>query len=117
MNFLASLESAVKEGENPVVDQTGHEAGHETRHESGEKSREKSRENTIVENIVENLATMRGKIVRYIWNNPNATADSIAKEVGIAPRNVQVHLKNLQEQGIIRRIGSDKGGHWEIIAE
>ena len=69
------------------------------------------------DNIVENLSTMRAKIVRYIWNNPNATADSIAKEVGIAPRNVQVHLKNLQEQSIIRRIGPDKGGHWEIITE
>ena len=105
MNFLASLESTVKEGDIHVVDQTGHETGHE------------SRENTIVDNIVENLSTMRAKIVRYIWNNPNATADSIAKEVGIAPRNVQVHFKNLQEQGIIRRVGPDKGGHWEIITK
>jgi len=89
----------------PVTDQTGHETGHE------------SRENAIVENIVENLSTMRAKIVRYIWKNPNATADSIANEVGIAPRNVQVHLMNLQEQGIIRRVGPDKGGHWEIITK
>ena len=26
-------------------------------------------------------------------------------------------LKNLREQGFIRRIGPDKGGHWEIINE
>ena len=106
---IITPESTVKEGDIPVTDQTGHETGHE------------SRENAIVENIVENivanLSTMRAKIVRYIWKNPNATADSIAKEVGIAPRNVQVHLKNLQEQGIIRRVGPDKGGHWEIITK
>ena len=32
MNFLASLESTVKEGDIHVVDQTGHETGHETKH-------------------------------------------------------------------------------------
>ena len=43
------------------------------------------------------------------------TAETIAKETGIASRNVQVHLRKLQEKGIIRRVGPDKGGHWEII--
>lgn len=60
---------------------------------------------------------MRAKIVRYIWKNPNATAVSITKEVGIAPRNVQVHLKNLQKQGIIRRVSSNKGGHMEVVTK
>ena len=63
---------------------------------------------SIVENIVEKLSTTR--------KNPNATAQSISKEINIASRNVQEHLRKLQEQGVIRRIGPDKGGHWEIIA-
>ena len=70
----------------------------------------------IVDSIVEKLSTTRAKIVRIIWKNPNATAQSISKEINIASRNVQEHLRKLQEQGVIRRIGSDKGGHWEIIA-
>ncbi len=70
----------------------------------------------IAENIVEKLSTTRAKIVRIIWKNPNATAQSISKEINIASRNVQEHLRKLQEQGVIRRIGPDKGGHWEIIA-
>ena len=70
----------------------------------------------ITENIVEKLSTTRAKIVRIIWKNPNATAQSISKEINIASRNVQEHLRKLQEQGVIRRIGPDKGGHWEIIA-
>ena len=80
---------------------------------------EKPTKNTIaeniVENIVENLSAMRGRIVKIIWKNPRATAQSISKEVGIAPRNVQEHLKNLQKAGILRRIGPDKGGHWEVL--
>ena len=70
----------------------------------------------IVDSIVEKLSTKRAKIVRIIWKNPNATAQSISKEINIASRNVQEHLRKLQEQGVIRRIGPDKGGHWEIIA-
>lgn len=26
------------------------------------------------------------------------------------------HIKTLQEKGIIRRVGPDKGGHWEILS-
>ena len=70
----------------------------------------------IADSIVEKLSTTRAKIVRIICKNPNATAQSISKEINIASRNVQEHLRKLQEQGIIRRIGPDKGGHWEIIA-
>ena len=69
----------------------------------------------IVESIVEKLSTMRGRIVKILWKNPKATAASIAKEVGIAPRNVQNHIKKLQEMGILRRKGGDFGGHWEVI--
>lgn len=76
---------------------------------------ERSIVESIVENIVEKLPTMRGKIVKILWNNPSASASSIAKEVGIAQRNVQEYLKQLQAEGIIRRIGPAKGGHWEII--
>ena len=71
---------------------------------------------SIVDSIVEKLSTTRAKIVRIIWKNPNTTAQSISKEINIASRNVQEHLRKLQEQGVIRRIGPDKGGHWEIIA-
>ena len=70
----------------------------------------------IVDSIVEKLSTTRAKIVRIIWKNPNATAQSISKEIDIASRDVQKHLRILQEQGVIRRIGPDKGGHLEIIA-
>ncbi|MBQ8833211.1 MAG: winged helix-turn-helix transcriptional regulator [Paludibacteraceae bacterium] len=82
--------------------------------ESTLKSTEKTTE-SIAENIVENLSAMRGNIVKILWKNPRATAQSISKEVGIAPRNVQEHLKYLQEAGILRRVGPNKGGHWEIL--
>ena len=73
--------------------------------------------NNIVESIVEKLPTMRGRIVKLVWKNPYASARTISEEVGIAPRNVQEHLRDLQAQGIIRRVGPDKGGHWELLQQ
>ncbi len=32
-------------------------------------------------------------------------------------RTVTKHIKNLREQGVIKRVGPDKGGHWEVIKE
>lgn len=69
----------------------------------------------IAESIVENLSAMRAKIVLILWKNPYATAQSVSKEVGIAPRNVQEHFRKLQEIGILRRNGGDFGGYWEIL--
>ena len=47
----------------------------ETEEKSTQKSTLKTTEN-MVENIVENLSAMRGSIVKIIWKNPKATAQS-----------------------------------------
>ena len=48
---------------------------------------------------------------------PSISAKEIAKELSIASRNVQIHIKKMQIQGIVSRVGPDKGGHWEIVEE
>ena len=48
--------------------------------------------------------------------DPNIITQSIlADTLQISIKTVEKHLKNLREQGLIRRVGPDKGGHWEII--
>ena len=32
----------------------------------------------------------------------------------ISTKAIEKHIKNLREEGIIRRVGPDKGGHWEV---
>ena len=61
------------------------------------------------------LKGTRKNIVEIISNNPNVTILQIAEQLGMNPRGIDKHLKALREQGIIRRVGPDKGGHWEII--
>ena len=48
--------------------------------------------------------------------NPVITIAEIADIVRINERNVKKHTRNLQNEGIIRRIDGNKGGHWEIVS-
>ena len=55
------------------------------------------------------------KIIEQISNNPRTTMTDLANLTGYSRRWVAQTIKRLQEQNIIKRIGSDKSGHWEII--
>ena len=55
------------------------------------------------------------KILALIADNPFITTQEMADSLGIIRRTVAKHIKAMQEQSIIRRVGPDKGGHWEII--
>ena len=55
------------------------------------------------------------KIIELIKNNPEITIEQIAQILKISDRAVKKHISNLKEKGIIRRIGADKGGHWEVV--
>ena len=39
----------------------------------------------------------------------------VAKELSLARETVNRNMKKLQKEGIIKRIGADKNGHWEVI--
>ena len=56
-------------------------------------------------------------IISAILSNPRITQSELAKQLGISVVHVSKNMKKLQLQGIIRRIGPDKGGHWEIITD
>ena len=75
----------------------------ETRGETMEKGSEKSSEKSSE------------KIIDIIKQSPKISAKEISIVLGISSRGVEKQIKNLREQGILRRIGPDKGGHWEVV--
>ena len=56
--------------------------------------------------------TVEEKIIGLIKNNPKISKDDMAKEIGVSRATVTRALKASKR---IKRIGPDKGGHWEII--
>ena len=55
------------------------------------------------------------KILDLIRENPYVTTQEMADSIGIIRRTIAKHIKSLQEKGIIKRIGPDKGGYWKVI--
>jgi Fic family protein len=57
----------------------------------------------------------REKIVALLTDNNKLSAVALAERIGISAKAVEKHLSNLKADGIIKRIGPDKGGHWEVV--
>ena len=55
------------------------------------------------------------QIVKLIKNKPNITQSVIAKALGYSRQTIHILMKRLAENGVIRHVGPDKGGHWEVI--
>lgn len=70
---------------------------------------------SALQTALENAPKSALKIIEQIRNNPRATMTDIANLSGYSRRWVAQTMKRLQEHNIIKRIGSDKSGHWEII--
>jgi fido (protein-threonine AMPylation protein)/DNA-binding transcriptional ArsR family regulator len=56
-------------------------------------------------------------IRKHIESRPYITAKELSESLGVSSRTVERHLRELKENGVLRRVGSDKTGHWEIIKE
>jgi predicted HTH transcriptional regulator len=55
-----------------------------------------------------------GKILAVIRRNPNITIPELAKLAGVSSRTIERNLQKLKEQGLLRRAGPAKGGHWKL---
>jgi ATP-dependent DNA helicase RecG len=64
----------------------------------GQRGREKSRE----------------KILELVAGNPSITTHEFAEGVGLSIKGIEKAVRLLKKEGRLRRIGPDKGGHWEV---
>ena len=55
------------------------------------------------------------KILKILSNTPSITVREMSEILGLSRRGVEEQIKSLKQKGVIRRIGPDKGGHWEVI--
>ena len=69
----------------------------------------------ITQKITQKITVNQQKIIDSIKNNPYITQEELAEIVGIARLNIIKNMKKLQEQNIIKRIGADKNGYWQIV--
>ena len=78
-------------------------------------SKKESALKTALQTALESGLESGLKILEHIQNNPQSTLVELAKQTGYSRSWVAETMKRLQEQGIIKRIGSDKSGYWVIV--
>ena len=62
------------------------------------------------------LTKKQEEILRFLKNNPNASRKDLTENIAdLTEDGVKYNLKRLKELELIRRVGPDKGGFWEII--
>ncbi len=54
------------------------------------------------------------KIIDLIKINPQITRKELSKEIGMSEDGIKYNLNKLVREGKLKRIGPDKGGHWEV---
>lgn len=59
--------------------------------------------------------TSSQKIVIIMSGNSSVTIKELAENLHISTRAIKNHIKVLIDQGNIKRIGPDFGGHWEVL--
>ena len=67
------------------------------------------------EKFIETLQKKDREIAELVITNSEITQNEMAKVLGITTRAVANRLKSMQERDIIKRVGPDNGGHWELI--
>lgn len=123
---------------NPIIADLFHRMGKVERMGSGiERMRELMREAGLKEPVFEMDAFFRvifyrdpryslkagkditrkttRKIIEAIAKKSDITQKELAELIGITDDGIKYHITRLRKKGILKRIGPDKGGHWEIV--
>lgn len=69
----------------------------------GEKTREKVREKT------------GERILRALRENPTITTLELSTAIGLSPKAIEWNIKKFKSARLLKRVGPDKGGHWEVV--
>ena len=56
------------------------------------------------------------RILALLEAEPGITQAAIAERLGLTVKGVKYHFRKLREAGAIRRAGSSRSGHWEVLA-
>ena len=76
----------------------------------------KNKQDNVPENVPETDAQKRQKIIiNFIKMNNKVSATEIAEILKVNPKTIKRDFQQLKKNGVIERIGGDRGGYWEII--
>lgn len=55
------------------------------------------------------------KILKLMRDNKYITTKELSEQIRISTTAVDNNISKLKKKGTLKKIGPDKGGHWEVI--
>ena len=71
--------------------------------------------NIANDKLGDKLGDNRKAILALMQQKPGITISEIAKEMSISETAIQNHIKKLKHLNLVKRIGPDRGGYWEVV--
>ena len=71
-------------------------------------------EKKVTQKVTVKVTVNQQKIIDAIKDNPYVTQEELSKIIGITRKSIILNMKKLQENGLIKRIGADKNGYWQV---
>ena len=56
----------------------------------------------------------KSMIINFIRADSSISLRKLSKNLGVSSKTVQREIEKLKVKNVIRRVGGDKDGHWEI---
>ena len=68
------------------------------------------------ERLGDRLGQSRRRIISLIGETPRITIPLLSQKLGVSTTAIEKHISLLKKKGILRRVGTRKTGHWEIVS-
>jgi ATP-dependent DNA helicase RecG len=67
--------------------------------------------------VTERVTEKENEVLLLIQIDPGYTYADMAEKLSVSRKTISARIKSLKDKEIIRRIGSDTNGYWEIISK
>ena len=69
----------------------------------------------LVEGLADRLAESQKQILQLVKDNPYISKKELSEIIGISTTAIDKNIVKLKKEGLLKRVGPAKGGHWEIV--
>jgi len=67
--------------------------------------------------LVDGLVETQILMLQLMKENPHISKREMAESVGISTTAIDKNIVSLKKKGLLKRIGSPKGGYWEVVGK
>jgi ATP-dependent DNA helicase RecG len=93
---------------------TTQETTQETDQKADQKTDQKTTQKSAQKTAQKSAQKTAQKILDLMTDNPYITIAELSDTLGKGTRTIQNNINKLRSDNLLTRVGSDKGGHWEV---